>query len=66
MPPYLWADEMTIGTSWGLNRGENVGDYKGAQELINILVNNVALGGVLILNVGPAGDGHIIPLQQER
>jgi hypothetical protein len=41
-------------------------DYKTAQQLINILVNNVALGGVLLLNVGPAADGTIRPIQQER
>jgi len=65
-PDYLWADEMTIGTSWGLSRMEQIGDYKSNQDLINILVNNVALGGVLILNVGPAADGKIIPIMQER
>lgn len=41
-------------------------DYKTADELIGILVNNVAFGGVLTLNVGPAADGTIIPIQQER
>jgi len=41
-------------------------DYKTSEDLVNILVNNVALGGVLILNIGPASDGTIRPIQQER
>ena len=57
---------MTIATSWGLNRLEGPANYQTTQQLIHILVDNVAFGGVLVLNVGPAADGSIIPLQEER
>ena len=63
---HLWMDCMTIATSWGLNRMEGPDNYQTAQQLIHILVDNVAFGGVLVLNVCPAADGSIIPIQQER
>lgn len=63
---HLWMDAMTVARSWGLNRQEGPDDYQSAEKLIHILIDNVAYGGVLTLNVGPAADGSIIPLQAER
>jgi len=40
--------------------------YRSATALIHILINNVAFGGVLTLNVGPAADGTIVAAQAER
>ena len=42
---------MTIATSWGLNRLEGPNNYQTTQELIHILVDNVAFGGVLVLQL---------------
>ncbi|XP_065181072.1 alpha-L-fucosidase-like [Sycon ciliatum] len=66
LQPHKWTDEMTMGTSWGFDRIETVQSYKTAKEMVAILVNNVAFGGNLILNVGPTHDGRIIPLMAER
>jgi alpha-L-fucosidase len=66
LPKKKWIDCMTIGPSWGYNRAEDSTKYQTSTELVLILINNVAFGGNLILNVGPAADGTIHPIQQER
>jgi alpha-L-fucosidase len=37
-----------------------------AQAIIHLLVNCVAKGGNLLLNVGPRGDGSLCPMQVAR
>ncbi len=55
-----------MGRSFGLNRIENTEDYMTAKELIEFLVKVVSHGGNLLLNIGPAADGTIPVIQQER
>ena len=55
-----------IGRSFGLNRIEGVGDYLSAKELIELLCDLVSKGGNLLLNVGPAADGTIPVIMEER
>lgn len=55
-----------IGRSFGLNRAENAEDYMTSFELLSLFVDLVSAGGNLLLNVGPAADGTIPPIQQER
>ena len=61
-----WAEVRGIGRSFGLNRNEPLENYLTADNLIHHFVTLVANGGGLTLNVGPAGDGQIPLLQQER
>ena len=50
----------------GTLRAEPDACYRSATSLIHILIDNVAYGGVLTLNVGPAADGTIVAAQAER
>lgn len=55
-----------IGASFGLNRIENTEDYMPAGDLIEMLVDLVSAGGNFLLNIGPAADGTIPVIMQER
>jgi len=55
-----------IGHSFGFNRAETCEDYLSPGELIELLVTLVSAGGNLLLNVGPAADGAIPAIMQER
>jgi len=55
-----------IGHSFGFNRAETCEDYLDPGELIELLVTLVSAGGNLLLNVGPAADGTIPAIMQER
>ena len=61
-----WAECRGIGRSFGLNRNEPFENYLTSDELIRHFVILVAAGGGLTINVGPAADGQIPLLQQER
>ncbi len=55
-----------IGGSFGFNRNENVEDYLSAKELLETLCSLVAKGGNFLLNIGPAADGTIPVIMEER
>ena len=57
--PYPWEACMTIGDSWSYRPNDN---YKSATKLIHILVDVVAKGGNLLLNVGADAKGYL-PLE---
>ncbi|MBT5873856.1 MAG: alpha-L-fucosidase [Candidatus Latescibacteria bacterium] len=61
-----WEESRGIGGSYGLNRAENIEDYRTSEELIHELVDVVSRGGNMLLNVGPAADGTIPVIQQQR
>lgn len=61
-----WAECRGLGRSFGLNRNEPLSNYLTSSELIQHFVKLVAAGGGMTLNVGPAADGQIPLLQQER
>jgi alpha-L-fucosidase len=61
-----WEECRGIGTSFGFNRTEGLSDYSTAEELIKILVSTVAAGGNLLLDIGPAADGTIPVIMQQR
>lgn len=55
-----------IGGSFGLNRMEGTEDYLSAKELLTTLVSLVSKGGNFLLNIGPAADGTIPVIMEER
>lgn len=61
-----WAECRGLGRSFALNRNEPIDNYLTSDELIRHFVKLVAAGGGMTLNVGPASDGQIPLLQQER
>ncbi|HXJ96929.1 MAG TPA: alpha-L-fucosidase [Terriglobia bacterium] len=63
---HKWEECQGMGKSFGYNRVETVDDYKTASELIHLLVDTVAKGGNLLLDIGPTADGRIPVIMQER
>lgn len=61
-----WAECRGLGRSFGLNRNEPLSNYLSSDDLIRHFATLVAAGGGMTLNVGPAADGKIPLLQQER
>jgi len=55
-----------IGKSFGFNRIEGVDDYMSAKELLTLLCDLVSKGGNFLLNIGPAADGTIPVIMEER
>ncbi len=64
--PRAFEECRGIGASFGLNRIEDTGDYESAGDLIEMLVDLVSAGGNFLLNIGPAADGTIPVIMQER
>lgn len=61
-----WEECRGIAGSFGYNRNEVLEDYSSSEELIHILINKVARGGNLLLNIGPTADGRIPVIMQQR
>ena len=61
-----WEECRGMGASFGYNKNENLEDYSTSEELVHILINKVARGGNLLLNVGPTADGRIPVIMQQR
>jgi alpha-L-fucosidase len=64
--PHPWEECRGIGNSFGLNRTEGLSDYSTPKELIRLLVSTVSAGGNLLLDIGPAADGTIPVIMQQR
>lgn len=61
-----WEESRGMGQSYGFNRAENIDDYQTSASLIGQLINIVSRGGNLLLNIGPAADGTIPVIMQQR
>ena len=61
-----WEECRGIGHSFGYNRNENLADYSSSEQLVHILIEKVAMGGNLLLNIGPTADGRIPVIMQQR
>ena len=55
-----------IGGSFAFNRNEDSDNYLTAKQLIDMFVDLVSKGGNFLLNIGPAADGTIPAIMQER
>jgi len=56
--PCAWESCLTMGDQWSYKPDDN---YKSTHKLIGLLVDIVAKGGNLLLNVGPDADGQLPP-----
>ena len=65
-PAHPWEECQGIGRSFGYNRNEGPQDYKTAAQCIRLLVDCAARGGNLLLDIGPAADGTIPQIMQDR
>ncbi len=64
---HKWESSMSLDTqSWGYRRAMDLNEVLTINELIGNLSQIVALGGNLLLNVGPTSDGRIVPIFEER
>jgi alpha-L-fucosidase len=61
-----WEECRGIGESFGYNRNENLEQYASSEKLVHMLIDIVAKGGNLLLNIGPAADGTIPVIMQQR
>jgi alpha-L-fucosidase len=63
---HKWEECQGMGKSFGYNRVETAEEYKSTRELVNLLVDTVAKGGNLLLDIGPTADGRIPVIMQDR
>ena len=61
-----WEESRGIGGSYGYNRAEGLSEYNSAKDLIALLIEKVSGGGNLLLDIGPAADGTIPVIMQQR
>ena len=61
-----WEECRGIGESFGYNRNENLEQYVSSEKLVHMLIDIVSRGGNLLLNIGPAADGTIPVIMQQR
>jgi alpha-L-fucosidase len=64
--PHQWEECRGIGNSFGLNRTESLSDYSTPKQLVRLLISTVSSGGNLLLDIGPAADGTIPVIMQQR
>jgi len=64
---HKWCEDRPISRgNWSYNRLEKLEDYLSERDLIHLLIETVALGGNLHVDISPCADGTIPMLQQER
>jgi alpha-L-fucosidase len=61
-----WEENRGMGFSYGYNRAEKLENYHTGKELVVMLSDLVSRGGNLLLDIGPAGDGTIPVIMEER
>ena len=61
-----WEECRGMAGSFGYNRNERLEDYSTSEQLVHILIDKVARGGNLLLNIGPTADGRIPEIMQQR
>ena len=62
-----WENALTIDeASWGYRRNADYSSYLSTEYFVHQLIETVAFGGNMLLNVGPAADGTIDPIFFDR
>lgn len=63
IPEHPWESTRGLGRSFGINEAEGPEESLSGEELVRLLVDVVARGGNLLINVGPRADGSIPEVQ---
>lgn len=61
-----WEESRGMGHSYGYSRTEPLSDYRSGREMVLMLIDIVSRGGNLLLDIGPASDGTIPVIMEER
>lgn len=65
-PKHPWQEDRGMGRSYGYNRNEGIFEYDSPADMIRMMTRCAGGGGNYLICVGPAADGRIPVIMQER
>lgn len=63
-PDGIWEFCVTVNDNWGYVDGDE--NHKSPHQIVRLLMETIAMGGNLLLDIGPYEDGTLQPAQVER